>query len=133
MQHFADKLLHCEECGAAFIFTVEEQRRQVADTGSVDEPSLCRTCRAPQKTAGRFSGHVKWFSQRKGYGFITQDNGRDVFVHHTGIKAEAQTSLEKGQPVTFEIENTPQGPQAVKVVLSATKPSPTTSRRLETS
>ncbi len=124
MQHFADKLLHCEECGAAFIFTVEEQRRQTADTGTVEEPSLCPKCRGrtAQKTTGRLSGHIKWFSQRKGYGFITQDDGPDIFVHITGVEAEAQANLEKGQPVTFEIENTPQGPQAVRVALSTTPP-----------
>jgi cold shock protein len=61
-------------------------------------------------------GTVKWFSNQKGYGFITPENGNDVFVHHTAIQGEGYKSLEEGQQVEFEIEKGPKGEQATNVV-----------------
>ncbi len=61
-------------------------------------------------------GSVKWFNNQKGYGFITPENGNDVFVHHTAIQGEGYKSLEEGQQVEFEIEKGPKGEQATKVV-----------------
>jgi CspA family cold shock protein len=62
-------------------------------------------------------GTVKWFNDEKGYGFISPDTGgRDVFVHHTGIKMEGFRSLSHGQRVEFEVEQGPRGPQAKNVV-----------------
>ena len=60
-------------------------------------------------------GTVKWFSQQKGYGFIQQDDGQDVFVHHTGINGSGFKSLHEGQRVRFEIETGPKGPKAKDV------------------
>ena len=60
-------------------------------------------------------GTVKWFSDQKGYGFIEQDNGQDVFVHHTSIEGSGFKSLNEGQRVQFEIETSPRGPQAKNV------------------
>ncbi|MDD4939223.1 MAG: cold-shock protein [Candidatus Omnitrophica bacterium] len=62
------------------------------------------------------TGTVKWFSDQKGYGFITPENGKDVFVHHTAIQGEGYKSLQEGQKVEFEVEQGPKGEQAVKVV-----------------
>jgi len=60
-------------------------------------------------------GRVKWFNDKKGYGFIeTQDQG-DVFVHYSAIDADGFRSLTEGQAVSFEVERGPKGPQAVKV------------------
>lgn len=63
------------------------------------------------------SGSVKWFSNRKGYGFITpEDGGKDIFVHHTGIKGEGYKTLEEGQQVDFEVIQGPKGEQATNVL-----------------
>ena len=62
------------------------------------------------------TGAVKWFNNAKGYGFIVQDNGeKDVFVHHSAIAMEGYRSLNEGERVEYEIEQTPKGPAAVNV------------------
>lgn len=61
-------------------------------------------------------GQVKWFSDQKGYGFITPENGNDVFVHHSAIQGEGYKSLAEGQQVEFEITKGPKGEQATNVV-----------------
>ncbi len=61
-------------------------------------------------------GKVKWFNNQKGYGFITPENGKDVFVHHTAIKTEGYRTLEEVQAVEFDIQQGPKGEQAVNVV-----------------
>jgi len=61
-------------------------------------------------------GTVKWFSNQKGYGFITLEGGSDVFVHHNAIQGEGYKTLEEGQDVEFEVQDSPKGEQAVNVV-----------------
>jgi len=61
-------------------------------------------------------GKVKWFSNEKGYGFITLSSGTDVFVHYTAIQADGYKMLGEGQEVDFEIEKGPKGDQAAKVI-----------------
>ena len=61
-------------------------------------------------------GIVKWFNDQKGYGFITPESGRDVFVHHSAIQGNGFKSLSEGQKVSFEIQSGPKGEQAVNVV-----------------
>lgn len=61
------------------------------------------------------NGKVKWFNDSKGYGFITQDQGPDLFVHHTAILGKGFKSLAEGDEVTFEVADGPKGPQAQNV------------------
>lgn len=61
-------------------------------------------------------GAVKWFSNQKGYGFITPENGKDVFVHFSSIQGEGYKTLNEGEAVEFEIAQGPKGEQAVNVV-----------------
>ncbi|MFA5087585.1 MAG: cold shock domain-containing protein [Candidatus Omnitrophota bacterium] len=61
-------------------------------------------------------GTVKWFNDQKGYGFVTPENGKDVFVHHSAIQGSGYKSLAEGQQVEFDIENGPKGEQATNVV-----------------
>ncbi|CAD2074123.1 Cold shock-like protein CspLA [Jeotgalicoccus aerolatus] len=60
-------------------------------------------------------GTVKWFNSEKGFGFIEQEAGDDVFVHFSAIQADGYKSLEEGQKVSFEIEEGQRGPQATNV------------------
>ncbi|WP_455211840.1 transcription antiterminator/RNA stability regulator CspE [Kaarinaea lacus] len=63
------------------------------------------------------TGTVKWFNESKGYGFITPDDGsKDIFVHFSAIQVDGFKKLTEGQPVTFEVEQSPKGVQATNVV-----------------
>ena len=64
----------------------------------------------------KVQGHVKWFNNTKGYGFIGRDNGSDVFVHYTAIVGEGFRSLQEGDLVEFEIVQGQKGPQAANLV-----------------
>jgi CspA family cold shock protein len=63
------------------------------------------------------TGIVKWFNEKKGYGFIEQEEGPDVFVHHSGINAEGFKTLREGEQVSFDIEQGQKGPAAVNVTV----------------
>jgi CspA family cold shock protein len=63
------------------------------------------------------NGVVKWFNSSKGYGFIEQEDGPDVFVHHSGINSNGFRSLNEGDRVTFEIVQGPKGPSAANVTV----------------
>ena len=62
------------------------------------------------------NGTVKWFNAEKGYGFISQESGNDVFVHFSAIQGDGFKTLEEGQKVSFDIEEGPRGAQASNVV-----------------
>ncbi len=63
----------------------------------------------------RTTGKVKWFNDAKGFGFITADNGKDVFVHFSAIKSTGFKALKEGQQVEFDMEDGPKGAQAANV------------------
>ena len=62
-------------------------------------------------------GHVKWFNEKKGFGFISKEDGNDVFVHFSAIKRDGFKSLDEGDEVEFEVSQGPKGLQAANVVV----------------
>ncbi len=67
------------------------------------------------KEVQRMKGTVKWFNEKKGYGFISTDEGKDVFVHFSAIKGEGFRTLYEGQKVELDVEDSPKGPHAANV------------------
>lgn len=61
------------------------------------------------------SGKIKWFDNKKGFGFILQDTGQDVFVHHTAIQGAGFKTMNEGEPVSFEVVASDKGPKAENV------------------
>ena len=61
------------------------------------------------------TGTVKWFNSTKGYGFVTSEDGQDVFVHHSDIQGEGFKTLDEGQAVEFDITEGPKGPKAANI------------------
>jgi CspA family cold shock protein len=116
--NFRDTLITCQECSKQFIFTVETQRK-LSDSGQeVTAPELCTDCTQRIKYGGQLHGRVKWFSLEKGYGFLVQDSGSEVFFHRDGIVPTDEgvlPSMEEGQEVLYEVMDTSRGPQAYKV------------------
>lgn len=69
----------------------------------------------PRRRCSMQKGTVKWFNETKGYGFITKEDGGDVFVHFSEIQSNGFKTLAEGQEVTFEVADGPKGPKAVNV------------------
>jgi CspA family cold shock protein len=63
------------------------------------------------------NGTVKWFNSEKGFGFITGEDGKDVFAHFSQIKSDGYKSLEEGQKVSYDVVNGPKGPQAENIAV----------------
>ena len=82
-------------------------------------PTAGTATRCEKKEEGklaRVTGKVKWFSNTKGYGFIWQDDGADVFVHYSAIQGEGYKTLQEGDAVEFEVTQGQKGPQAENVM-----------------
>jgi CspA family cold shock protein len=122
--NYRDTPVTCQECGKQFIFTVEKQR-QMSDRGlDIVAPTTCDACTQRLHYDGKLHGRIKWFNPEKGWGFIVQDDGTDIFVHRDGLaptETGEQPPLPDGQEVLYDTIETPKGPQAVKVTLYATK------------
>ena len=90
-----------------------------AEAGLVDEDEVeeVETTEAAEQVSGdKITGSVKWFDTKKGYGFIEQDEGDDVFVHFSAIEEDGFKDLEEGQQVEFNVVETEKGLQAEDVV-----------------
>ena len=141
---YQDTWATCADCGEQFIFRIEEQRRQEQQGEQITPPDVCTTCRhrarsraapraqprhdpgprpRPEKKPtrpatlghGPHEGTVKWYSSEKGYGFIVHPSGDEVFFHYTGIAPGEGQQFPDGTRVTYLIEETERGPQAVEV------------------
>lgn len=115
---YRDTLVTCQECGKTFVFTVEVQRRLAEQGGEPSVPELCEACTRRIKYGGRLHGRIKWFNLEKGFGFIAQDDGPELFVHRAGVPLTDQGALPglpDGLEVLYDVMDTPKGPQAVKV------------------
>jgi cold shock protein len=69
-----------------------------------------------QQEAVMASGKVKWFNEAKGFGFITGEDGEDLFVHYSSIQSNGFKSLAEGDSVSYDVEKGPKGPKAINVV-----------------
>ncbi len=132
----------CTKCGKQFVFRIEDQRRQAKRGEEITPPELCPSCRAPARAEqsprprseswsrpaaeqrpgsavvlgpGPHEGSVKWYNQEKGYGFIVHPSGEELFFHCTGIAPGERPYFPDGTRVTYLVEQTAKGPQAVDV------------------
>lgn len=85
--------------------------------GAVGSSSVVKSKADREVVFSMAKGTVKWFNNSKGYGFIEQENGSDVFVHYTSIEGQGYRSLKEGQSVEFEVEEGDKGPKAVNVTI----------------
>jgi cold shock protein len=85
----------------------------VAFFNGADHSEILVYCK---EVEGMANGTVKWFNESKGFGFITSEDGGDVFVHYSSIQSNGFKSLSEGDKVSFEVENGPKGPKAINVV-----------------
>ena len=74
-----------------------------------------RRAQAKEACTYMIEGNVKWFNESKGFGFLSQEGGPDVFVHHSEIRADGYRSLSEGEKVSFEVVESPKGPRAANV------------------
>jgi CspA family cold shock protein len=98
---------------AVFLVVCRAQRNLSGRFGRAEQPIRPRVQREEAK---QVKGKVKWFNDSKGYGFIEQDSGKDVFVHFSAINMDGYKTLKEGQEVEFEITEGPKGPQATNVM-----------------
>jgi CspA family cold shock protein len=139
---YQDTWATCTQCGKQFVFRVEVQRRQVERGEEITPPELCPTCQAPASAQrrpkprrkprpearteqrprastviepGPHEGSVKWYDSEKGYGFIVHETGDEIFFHRTGLAPGETPHFPDGTRVTYLIEETSKGLQAVDV------------------
>jgi len=118
MSTYRDTLVTCQECGKQFVFTVEMQRQMDERGLEIKVPETCAACTRKTQYGGKLHGRIKWFDLTKGYGFIVEDNGKEIFFHRSDITQGEDGSLpplEDGQEVLYETGESPKGPHAVGV------------------
>ena len=102
-----DRFLTCTSCGTRFVLLV-------AETGA-GAPILCPGCRFILPNAGRHRGVIKFYNKRKGWGFVTQPDDKEVFFHRSALTLDAEPFLQEGELVEYGIEASYRGPQAVEM------------------
>jgi CspA family cold shock protein len=112
---YRDTWTVCKRCSKRFVFRVREQRSLANQGEPVQPPGLCPACRLTQPCAGTVTGRVKWYSPRRGYGFIEGADGREVFFHRDSVRWEGPGPMIEGQEVAYEVQPTPRGPKAIVV------------------
>jgi CspA family cold shock protein len=128
---YRDTWSTCSSCGREFLYRVEEQRQQAREGKPLQAPLRCPSCslraqvskptveasREPDSDLGPgpHEGTVKWYSSEKGYGFIYHPGGTEVFFHSSGIMPGEDHSFPDGSRVTYLLETTEKGPQAIDV------------------
>lgn len=116
--NYRDTLTTCQACNKQFVFTVEKQRKMAEAGKEVAIPEYCVTCTRKETYGGRLHGHVKWFNPDKGYGFVVQEDGSELFLHRSGVPRGSDGTLphlEDGQEILYDVKDTPKGPQAIEV------------------
>jgi CspA family cold shock protein len=117
--NYRDTLVTCEECGKQFIVTVEKQRQMAERGEEVVIPTWCDACTQRGKFGGKLHGRIKWFNLEKGYGFILEDSGKELFFHRSGVPLSEDgtlPALDENLEVLYQVTDSPRGPQAVQVV-----------------
>lgn len=111
-----DEQLYCERCGISFLWSSEEKKSRAVQGTPTTAPLLCPGCRQLLPTNGRERGMVKWYNVRKNYGFITQRNGAELYVHGSEVVSGARPAV--GDLVEFQADANERGPlaRAVRVL-----------------
>jgi CspA family cold shock protein len=99
------------------LWCIDKEKRCVVYNGNPFWRVPASPVRGKKEAVGSMSaeGTIKWFNEKKGYGFIQQDNGEDIFVHYTSIMGDGFKTLAEGERVKFDIEEGAKGPKAVNV------------------
>ncbi len=109
-----DRLVTCRTCGIHFVDSLNAQRER-ATAGGVAAPVICFGCLALERLVRAHQGTVAWYSLRRGFGFIHEEDGIEVFVHASALADGTGRVLRKGQRVAYQVEQSPRGPRAVQV------------------
>ncbi len=131
---FQDTWAICTKCGKKFVFRIEDQRRLSRQGKEITPPPFCPSCRQSEGASastvesetpspaesqaldrGPHEGQVKWYDNDKGYGFIVHPDGEEIFFHRTGIAPGETPHFPDGAAVTYCVEQTSKGPQAIEV------------------
>ena len=114
-RQMVDEMLFCERCAVSFLWTAEEQRQQAEQRSA--KPDRCPGCRMLLAASGRERGLVKWYNERKKYGFVTRTSGPEIFTHRSRFDGTGR--VRPGDLVEFAVEEGEKGPMAVDVRLLA--------------
>ena len=112
---YRDEMKVCKNCGEKFVFTVEEQRAQDQLGFEIEAPEFCPNCREEEPQPGLRPGVVKWFSEEKGFGFIVQADGSEVFFHRSDVIGDTKNVAQESASVWYQLTSTEKGLKAIDV------------------